>query len=68
MIDFQQFVRELGDFGKRYTDAQLQQLYLDAKRFAQIILEIHRADVEAGTRRFPQGAIDEYKDDPTIEK
>jgi hypothetical protein len=68
MDDFEHFVKGLGPHAKHYTPEQLQQLHVEVRKLAEILLERYRAKIAAKkTWRSPQPVLDDSDHDRTIE-
>jgi hypothetical protein len=66
MIDFEDFVKNLGPHAKHYTPEQLKQLHVEVRKMAEVLLAIYRAKVSKNSRS-PQNRLDGSADDRTLE-
>ena len=67
MDDLEHFIKGLGPHAKYYTPEQLQQLHVEVRKLAAILLEIHKARTAKKGQRSPQAVLDGSADDRTIE-
>jgi hypothetical protein len=67
MITFEQFVTSLGDHAKRCTPEELQQLHVDAHKFAEILLAVLRVR-KARKARSQQSPVDTSPYDRTLKE
>ncbi len=69
MADFDHFVKGLGPHAKHYTKEQLQQLHIEVRKLAAVLLAAHKAKTEARAKKpYPQPALDGTGSDRTIEE
>ena len=66
MIDFNLFVKTLGSHAKQYAPEQLQQLHVEVRKMAEVLLAVHEAKVKTGRGGSPQPVLDEARTDRTM--
>jgi hypothetical protein len=68
MDDLEHFIKGLGPHAKYYTPEQLQQLHVEVRKLAAILLEKYKARLAIRKRqRSPQAILDASDSDRTIE-
>lgn len=68
MITFEAFAKSLGEHAKHLTQEQLEQLHVDVRKLAKLLVAIQdrRRNAAKDSRRSPQGRLDGHRLDRTM--
>lgn len=67
MVTFEQFVKSLGPYAKRYTPEELEQLQIEVRRLARFLIAAHKASRPSSRGgSSPQDAVDDAGGDRTM--
>jgi len=67
MVTFEQFVAAIGDDADNYSADELKDLYVDAQRFAHVVIAIVRTHLVRPYERSPQQFLYAASGDRTLE-